>query len=199
MNRRFRAAAALATVVAGFLGMAVAPARAAQAGCRGEGVNPNALIRYQTDVLIDAPLSTIWNLQTDVERWPSWQAPVLTAERLDRGRLRTGSAFRWTTPAPATPSTPATTLEVTSTVRQVRNRTCVLWSGPAVGVGLTIDEGVHLWTFEEVDGGVLVHTEETWTGAQVEADVPTATWALGGGLDQWMRDLKATAEGGECA
>jgi len=192
--------AALATVVAGFLGMAVVPAQAApvQAGCRGEGVDTDALIRYQTDVMINAPLSTIWHLQTDVERWPSWQAPVKTMERLDHGRLRAGSRFRWTTPAPATPSTPATTLVVTSTVRQIENRTCILWSGPAIGEGLTIDEGVHLWTFKEVEGGVLVHTEETWTGAQVEADIPTAMWALGGGLEQWMRDLKTTAEAHDC-
>ena len=37
-------------------------------------------------------------------------------------------------------------------------------------------------------------TEETWTGAQVEGDVPTATALLGAGLEQWLRGLKATAE-----
>ncbi|MGO4422378.1 hypothetical protein AB4Z54_27660, partial [Streptomyces sp. MCAF7] len=66
--------------------------------------------------------------------------------------------------------------------------------GPAIGEGLRIDEGVHLWTFTKVKGGVRVHTEETWTGAQVESDVPTATAALGAGLEVWLRDLKTTAE-----
>ncbi|MEU9438499.1 SRPBCC family protein [Streptomyces sp. NPDC048252] len=162
--------------------------------CRGQGVDASARIRYQSDVVIKAPLSTVWKLQTDVERWPSWQQPVLTAERLDPGRLGKGSRFRWTTPAPATPTTPATTLEITSTVRQLQRGACVLWSGPAVGQGLRVDEGVHLWTFTEVKGGVRVHTEETWTGAQVEADVPTATAALGAGLEAWLHDLKTTAE-----
>lgn len=109
-------------------------------------------------------------------------------------RLRKGSRFRWTTPAPATPTTPATTLEITSTVRQLRHQDCILWKGPATGEGLRIDEGVHLWTFRKAEGGVRVHTEETWTGDQVEADVPTATEALGQGLEAWLRDLKATAE-----
>ncbi|OQR60911.1 hypothetical protein B6E66_27155 [Streptomyces maremycinicus] len=162
--------------------------------CRGQGVDASARIRYRSDVVIKAPLSTVWQLQTDVERWPSWQPPVLTADRLDTGRLREGSRFRWSTPAPATPTTPATTLDITSTVRQLRREACVLWSGPAIGQGLRIDEGVHLWTFTEVEGGVRVHTEETWTGAQVEADVPTATAALGAGLEAWLHDLKATAE-----
>jgi uncharacterized membrane protein len=195
------AALTVSLAVAGLLGTAVPYAQAAQAAqhggastCRGEGVDSTARIRYQADVVIDAPLSTIWQLQTDVENWPSWQAPVVTSERLDPGPLRKGSRFRWTTPAPATPTTPATTLEITSTVRQLQRGVCVLWSGPAVGEGLCIDEGVHLWRFEKVAGGVRVHTEETWTGAQVEADVPTATAALGRGLDTWLTDLRTTAE-----
>lgn len=193
----------LSLAVAGVLGAPAPPAQAAPAAqghhggasqCRGQGVDPTARIRYQSDVVIDAPLSTIFKLQTDVERWPAWQPPVLTMKRLDPGPLRKGSRFRWTTPAPATPSTPATTLDITSTVRQLQRGHCILWRGPAIGEGLRIDEGVHLWTFTKVKGGVRVHTEETWTGAQVESDVPTATAALGAGLEAWLRDLKTTAE-----
>ncbi|WP_055547432.1 SRPBCC family protein [Streptomyces sp. NBRC 110028] len=188
---------AIPLAVAATLGTATPSAQAASGGapaCRGEGVDPAAQIRHRTDTVIKAPLSTIWKLQTDVERWPAWQAPVLTMKRLDPGPLHKGSRFRWTTPAPATPTTPGTTLSITSTVRQLQRGSCILWSGPAIGEGLRIDEGVHLWKFTKVKGGVRVHTEETWTGEQVEADVPTATEALGQGLEQWLRDLKATAE-----
>ncbi|MFF5310241.1 SRPBCC family protein [Streptomyces massasporeus] len=66
----------------------------------------------------------------------------------------------------------------------------------AIGESLRIDEGVHLRTFRQVEGGVRGHTEETWTGDRVEADVPTAAEALGQGLETWLRDLKATAEAG---
>lgn len=44
--------------------------------CRGKGVAPDALVRARTETVIHAPLSTIWKLQTDVERrltpgrWP---------------------------------------------------------------------------------------------------------------------------------
>lgn len=37
-------------------------------------------------------------------------------------------------------------------------------------------------------------TEETHTGAQVDADVPTATKILGEGLESWLRELKSAAE-----
>ncbi|WP_067473484.1 SRPBCC family protein [Actinomadura hibisca] len=187
----------LSLAVAGILAGNVPAAQAAapaQPQCRGEGVDGSAQVRYGSDVLIKAPLSTVFELQTDVERWPTWQSPVLTMKRLDHGPLRKGSRFRWTTPAPPTPTTPATTMTITSTVRQLQRNTCILWRGPAVGQGVRIDEGVHLWTFTKVRGGVRVHTEETWTGAQVEADVPSATRILGGGLDAWLRDLKTTAE-----
>ncbi|WP_242893828.1 SRPBCC family protein [Actinomadura litoris] len=198
-NRVRVTALTLSFATAGVLAGTVPAAQAAEKPshgrayqCRGEGLDPGARIRYRTDIMIKAPLSTVFKLQTDVERWPAWQPPVLTAKRLDHGRLRKGSRFHWTTPAP--PTVPDTTMHITSTVRQLRNNACILWAGPAVGKGARIDEGVHLWTFTKVRGGVLVHTEETWTGRQVEEDVPGSTAMLGQGLEEWLRNLKATAE-----
>ncbi|MER6949165.1 SRPBCC family protein [Nonomuraea sp. NPDC000554] len=162
--------------------------------CRGEGVDPTAKIRYRTETLIKAPLSTIWKLQTDVERWPTWQEPVTSMKRLDPGPLRKHSQFRWTTPVPATPISPPTTLVITSTVRQLQHHTCIRWTGPAIGKGLRIDRGVHVWTFTKVKGGVLVRTEETHAGDQIETNVPLATDFLGKGLEAWLKDLKNTAE-----
>ncbi|MEU8380429.1 SRPBCC family protein [Streptosporangium sp. NPDC048865] len=201
---RSRGRAALLTMpllVAGVLGTGVTPAHAAPAeaarsgpvACGGEKIG-RAPVRSEGDILIKAPLSRIWRLQTDVKSWPAWQKPVLSVDRLDRGPLRRGSSFRWTTPAPATPTTPGTILSITSTVRQVKPESCILWRGPAVGQGLRIDEGVHLWTFTKVKGGVRVHTVETWRGAQVEADVRTATALLGGSLKLWLHELKVAAE-----
>ncbi|MEU9077959.1 SRPBCC family protein [Kitasatospora sp. NPDC048538] len=197
-SNRIRAALITAPLVAALLG-AAAPAgaatahRAASLTCRGEGVDPGAQVRYRTEAVIHAPLRTVWEVQTDVADWPSWQPPVETAQRLDGGPLRAGSAFRWTTPVPPNPATPATELVITSTVEQLRPGSCIRWTGPAVGEGLHID-GVHVWTFTRVEDGVLVRTEETHTGPQVDADVPVATALLGQGLEAWLANLKATAE-----
>lgn len=162
--------------------------------CRGVGVDPGAKIRYRSEILIKAPLRTIWNLQTDVERWPRWQKPVATMKRLDKGPFRKHSQFRWTTPVPATPVSPPTTLVITSTVKQLKKDRCIRWTGPAIGKGLRIDQGVHVWTFQKVKGGVLVRTEETHAGKQIESDVPLATQFLGQGLEAWLSALKTTAE-----
>ncbi|MFI2612630.1 SRPBCC family protein [Kitasatospora sp. NPDC018619] len=186
----------------GLLAGATGPAGATTAhrpapglSCHGAGVDPDARVRYRTEAVVHAPLRTVWRLQTDVARWPAWQAPVLSTERLDHGPLRPGSAFRWTTPLPPNPASADPTLEITSTVRQLRPGACLRWTGPAVANGLRID-GVHVWTFTEVPGGVLVRTEETHTGPQVDADVPAATGILRQGLDGWLHDLKAAAEAG---
>ncbi|MFF3541527.1 SRPBCC family protein [Streptomyces platensis] len=199
-NTRIRAALFTIPLVAtGVLGTAAAPAGATTSPptrpltCRGEGVNPHALVRYRTETVIHAPLRTVWKLQTDVERWPAWQAAVTTMKRLDHGPFRKGSAFRWTTPVPPHPTTPATSLKITSTVEQLKRHSCIRWTGPAVGEGLRID-GVHVWNFTRVKGGVRVSTEETHTGAEVEADVPTATKLLRQGLEAWLRDLQTAAE-----
>lgn len=197
-GRRVRVAALVITLaVTGVLAGNVPAAQAADLRCRGKGVDAAAKIRYRAGILIEAPLSTVWKLQTDVERWPAWQKPVTGMKRLDRGPLREHSRFRWTTPVPATPVSPPTTLVITSTVRQLQRHACIRWTGPAIGEGLRIDRGVHVWTFTKVKGGVLVRTEETHAGDQIETDVPLATAFLGKGLESWLKDLKRTAEAHE--
>ncbi|MFD4589379.1 SRPBCC family protein [Streptomyces rubiginosohelvolus] len=205
MSRTRTTAAALLTLplAAALLATAAAPAGAATGRpalsltCQGKGVDSKALVRARTETVIDAPLSTVWKLQTDVERWPSWQTHVTSMDRLDHGPFRPGAAFRWTTPVPPNPATPATSLDITSTVRQVERGSCIRWTGPAVGEGLHID-GVHVWSFQKVRGGVLVRTEETHTGEQVEANVPYATEILKQGLEAWLGELKAAAEARSC-
>ncbi len=200
---RTRTTAALLTLplaAAALLATAAAPATAHPAPsltCQGKGVDAKALVRARTETVIDASLSTVWKLQTDVERWPGWQTHVTSVDRLDHGPFRPGSAFRWTTPIPPNPATPATSLDITSTVRQAERGSCIRWTGPAVGEGLRID-GVHVWTFQKVRGGILVRTEETHTGEQVEANVPYATEILRQGLEAWLGELKAAAEARSC-
>jgi hypothetical protein len=192
---RLRSALLTLSLTAGLLG-AAAPAEAASTAltCRGVGIDPAARLHYRTETLIKAPPGAVWRRHTDVARWPAWQSAVTSAERLDPGPLRPGSRFRWTTPAPPTPTTPATTLVITSTVGQLQPGRCVRWTGPAIGDGLRIDRGVHVWTFTPVPGGVLVRTEESWTGEQIEADPATAIRYLAPGLDAWLADLKSAAE-----
>ncbi|WP_328701438.1 SRPBCC family protein [Amycolatopsis pittospori] len=180
---------AIPLALAGVLGVTATPAQASSKPtsltCQGKGVDPAAKARYRTEAFIQAPLRRIWNLQTDVEAWPSWQKPAapMTIERLDPGPLRKNSRFQATIEVPP--------VVITSTVRQIRHGECLRWTGPAEGPGFHID-GVHVWTFTKVHGGVLVRTEESHTG-------PQAAPGSDMGLETWLSDLKAAAEANPCA
>ncbi|WP_327008627.1 multicopper oxidase domain-containing protein [Dactylosporangium sp. NBC_01737] len=126
-----------------------------------------------------APLHTIWKIQTDVENWPSWQPDVVGVVKDTPGQLRPGSVFRWSTEG----------LSITSTVKQVEYCKRLAWGGPAQGI-----TAIHVWTFTPTSGGVLVHTEESWTGDPVVANQATLQAALDNSLHNWVNNLKHEAE-----
>ena len=48
-------------------------------------------------------------------------------------------------------------LEITSTVEEVDAPHRIVWGGPAQGI-----VAVHVWALSEIEGAVLVRTEESW-------------------------------------
>lgn len=147
--------------------------------CRGVTVDKSAPVISRASVLIEAPRAEIWRLHTDIGRWAEWIPEITPARKVTPGPLRPGSVFEWS----------PQNMKVTSTVATVRTGRCVAWGGPVNGI-----DGVHLWTFEPVEGGVLATTEESWSGAPVEADIPGNQAALDAGLHDWVHRLKDAAE-----
>lgn len=142
-------------------------------------IDKNAPVITRDGILIHAPLHTVWKVQTDVENWPSWQPDVDVVTKDTPGRLRPGSVFRWSTEG----------LDITSTVRQADHGRRLAWGGPAQGI-----TAVHVWTFTPTRDGVLVHTEESWTGAPVDANRDALQAALDDSLRNWLGNLKREAE-----
>jgi len=189
--RMLTAMAGMTAVLGVTFGTGAAPAVAAPAisghgagaagklTCAGQGIDTTAPVISTGEILIHAPLSTVYDLQTDINHWTAWRPDVDSAQRLDHGRLRAGSSFRWETGG----------LTVASTLTAVKPNRCTAWGGPAAGI-----QGEHVWTYTRVKGGTLVRTAESWSGAPVEADVPGAQAILDGSLAQWRQDLKTTAE-----
>lgn len=63
------------------------------------------LVRY--DIHISAPLETVWNVQTNVVAWSTWQ-PEVDAARIDRP-FAVGTVFYWQTKG----------LHITSTTQEI--------------------------------------------------------------------------------
>ena len=47
--------------------------------------------RFQTTRHLDAPTGPVWEVLSDVARWPEWTPTIDSVERLDDGPLRVGS------------------------------------------------------------------------------------------------------------
>jgi uncharacterized protein YndB with AHSA1/START domain len=140
-------------------------------------INANAPVITRDEIEIQAPIQTVWEIQTDVNGWPSWQTDVDQAHA--DGPLTEGSVFRWQTAG----------LDITSTVEEVDPPNRIAWGGPAQGI-----VAVHVWTLEERDDRVLVRTAESWEGDPVNAQAEALQGALDASLRAWLENLKQTAE-----
>ncbi|MEU3312827.1 SRPBCC family protein [Streptomyces sp. NPDC006656] len=140
-------------------------------------IDETAPVVVRLSTVIDAPLETVWALHTGIDSWADWNADVDQA-KLD-GPLQPGSSFHWKTHG----------LDITSTVREIVPGERLVWGGPANGI-----DGVHVWTFEQTGGQVTVRTEESWSGAPVDAAAEELGQALRQSLTAWLASLKSRAE-----
>ena len=133
------------------------------------------IARHEID--INAPLETVWRLQTDVDNWPSWQTDI-TAASLD-GPFAPGSSFTWTSSG----------FTVTSSLYAVAERARTLWGGPGQGI-----MGIHEWLYTPTPTGVHVTTHESFSGEPIAADIAGMQSVLDKSLTDWFTRLKETAE-----
>lgn len=140
-------------------------------------IDETAPVIVRLSTVIDAPLERVWALHTDINAWAYWNTDVDQA-KLD-GPLLPGNSFHWKTHG----------LDITSTIREIVPGERLVWGGPANGI-----EGTHVWTFERTGDQVTVHTEESWSGAPVEAATTELGQALKASLTTWLAALKSRAE-----
>lgn len=51
-------------------------------------------MRFEHSATIQAPPELVWEIFSDVERWPDWTPTIESVERLDAGRIHLGSRTR---------------------------------------------------------------------------------------------------------
>ena len=141
------------------------------------GIDRDAPVIARHEIVINAPLDTVWRLQTDVNNWPAWQTDI-TAARLD-GPFEPGNSFTWTSYG----------FTVTSTIYAVAERARTLWGGAAQGI-----MGTHEWVYTQTPTGTHVATHESFSGQPVQADATGMQSVLDKSLTDWLGHLKTTAE-----
>jgi uncharacterized protein YndB with AHSA1/START domain len=140
-------------------------------------IDENAPVITRDEILIDAPIDSIWSLHTDISSWSEW-LPDIDASTME-GPLEVGTVFHWQTYG----------LSIESTIQEIDPPRRIAWSGPAQGI-----MAIHLWTMTPSENGVLVHTEESWDGEPVRAQPGEMQQALDGSLRAWLQSLKHMAE-----
>lgn len=100
------------------------------------------------------------------------------AARFD-GVLQPGAAFNWEKGG----------LKIISTVLELTPMHRIVWTGPAQGI-----DAVNVWELTAAAQGVLVHTEESWSGDVVRTNTPSLRPILNGALQDWLTRLKTTRE-----
>jgi hypothetical protein len=147
-------------------------------------IDGDAPVLARHEILVQAPIETIWDLHIAVNEWPTWQ-PDITEARLD-GDFVPGGSFAWTSSGLGVTST---IYDVSPPTGDVSPRARTLWGGNAQGI-----TGIHEWTFTDMTQGVLVATNESFAGAPVDSDPSTMQSMLDTSLVSWLLHLQAAAE-----
>jgi hypothetical protein len=140
-------------------------------------VDHRAPLKARKEVVINAPIETVWALLTGIERWPGWQ-PDISFAKLE-GPLAIGTVFRWK----------AKVLSITSTIQVLEPGRCIGWTGHSLGM-----RAVHVWTLEPLGNGVHVASEESLAGWLVRTMKLFDSSFLDKSLESSLRVLKAQSE-----
>jgi uncharacterized protein YndB with AHSA1/START domain len=131
----------------------------------------------RSEIEIAAPPERVWELVTDIDRWPDWNPDIDSAAL--KGPLAPGTTFRWK----AGPG------KLVSTLRHVDPPREVGWTGKTMGIA-----GVHVYRLEPSGSGTRVVSEESWAGFPVRLMRRRMRRTLQTSLETGLRHLKAAAE-----
>jgi len=140
-------------------------------------IHENAPVVARSQVRIAADPESVWELLTDLERWPTWKSDVRSVAL--HGALRPGTIFVWK----AGPGT------ITSTLQEVDRPRAIGWTGSTFGV-----KAIDAFRLEASGDGTLVSEAESWEGFVARLFPRRLRKTLQSSLDDGLAELKAEAE-----
>jgi hypothetical protein len=140
-------------------------------------INPNAPVSARHQIAINAPIDTVWQLLTDIDHWPTWNAHISAATLA--GPIQPGSTFRWK----------ANGTGIFSTLQTVEPHRHLSWTGKVIGT-----HAIHTWDLEPVGDAVVVTTAESFEGWLVRLTKGMMQTTLDTSLVAWLDNLKRQAE-----
>ncbi|MBN1397612.1 MAG: SRPBCC family protein [Bacteroidetes bacterium] len=140
-------------------------------------INNRAPASTRHQIVIGAPIEKVWNLLSDIDRWPSWN-PTISFSKLE-GPLAPGTSFRW-----KSKSAP-----IVSILQEVIPQKRISWTGKSMGT-----KAIHIWELEAQGNNTIVKTEESFNGLIVKLLKGMMQKTLDQSLQEWLLCLKQNAE-----
>ena len=140
-------------------------------------INQTAPVKADSQIEINAPLSTVWETLTNISNWPSWQKDI--TEAVVHGNIQEGTGFDWK----------AGGLSFKSRIHTAIPQSSFGWTGTTFGA-----RAIHNWTFEEKGNKTIVRVEESLQGAFPKLFRSYFQKNLSAGVANSLKELKAAAE-----
>ncbi len=129
------------------------------------------------ETLIEASPELVFSVISSIGDWPAWNKDVKSVSL--QGSVEPGTVFRWK----------AGGVSLTSTLQVVDPPQEIAWTGKTMGI-----TAIHVFRFENADGGTLARSEESWEGLIASLFKGYSGRTLDKGIASVLSDLKAEAE-----
>ena len=141
-------------------------------------INKDAIVKISKEIEINAPIETVWKIQTNIDSWPDWQHQISDARLL--GALELKSIFIWKSGG----------FKLTSSIEKVVVNSFLGWTGKGLGAS-----AIHIWEFISLENGnTMVRTNESLDGWLVKLLKGTMEKKTNESLDVWLNALKKESE-----
>ena len=130
-----------------------------------------------TNISIAASPAVVWEILTDLDRWPEWNGDVRSIDVA--GPLAVGTEFTWRSGLS----------RIRSTLRVVDVPRLVAWSGSTAGI-----RALHVWRLTPDRAGTLAWTGETFQGLPALLFRNRLQRTLQDTLDRTIAALRAECE-----
>lgn len=140
-------------------------------------INPHAPVQSRMSVVINSNSVDVWNILTDIDRWPEWQTNIKRAKL--EGALKPGAFFKWKSGG----------MNIRSEIHTVEPYSLFGWSGNAFGLF-----AIHNWKITELNKQVEVKLEESMDGLLAKLFKKMLTGSLEKTNKAWLEMLMKECE-----
>lgn len=140
-------------------------------------INEKAPVVAKQEIIVNAPVETVWKILTSINDWPQWQSAITQAQL--KGPIEEGTSFIWK----------AGGINFTSIIHTCQPYQFFGWTGRTIGAS-----AIHNWTFRQQGEHTLVTVTESMQGFFPSLMKKKFQRDLEKGIRKNLEELKSASE-----